>query len=142
MADMQKTVYEDYKYSIQDTTNLYVGVKYTLQEITENEDIMFKFRKVVGESLLNGSDREDSLETLLYYLEPSDFRFQIFKQMKSRVRVSVIKEKKHFFGKKSKEYVTEYISINDLVAMSVADKEKAGMVIQELKVSKLALATV
>ena len=63
---MNKTVYEDYKYCIQDTGNLYVGAKYTINEIAGNEDILFKFRKVCGESLKNGSDGDDSLETILY----------------------------------------------------------------------------
>ena len=44
---MQKTVYEDNKYSMQDTTTLYVGTKYTLGEIIEEENISFKFRLIV-----------------------------------------------------------------------------------------------
>lgn len=28
---MQKTVYENYKYSLQDTAKVYIGAKYTLQ---------------------------------------------------------------------------------------------------------------
>lgn len=139
---MQKSVYEDYKYSMQDTSCLYVGAKYTLNEIAENEEILFKFRKVCAESLKNGSDGEDTLETVLYYLEKGDFRVQVLKQMRSKVRVSIIKEKKHLFGKKEKEYVTEFMSIPELVSMSIEDKEGAGLVIQELRVNKLALLTV
>jgi len=121
---------------------LYVGAKYTLNEIAENEEILFKFRKVCAESLKNGSDGEDTLETVLYYLEKGDFRVQVLKQMRSKVRVSIIKEKKHLFGKKKKEYVTEFMSIPELVSMSKEDKEGAGLVIQELRVNKLALLTV
>ncbi len=139
---MQKSVYEDYKYCMQDTGCLYVGAKYTLNEIAENEEILFKFRKVCAESLKNGSDGEDTLETVLYYLEKGDFRVQVLKQMRSKVRVSIIKEKKHLFGKKKKEYVTEFMSIPELVSMSKEDKEGAGLVIQELRVNKLALLTV
>ncbi|MCR4618123.1 MAG: hypothetical protein K5669_08065 [Lachnospiraceae bacterium] len=139
---MKKTLYEDYKYSMQDTSCLYVGAKYTIDEIAENEDILFKFRKVCAESLKIGSDGEDTLETILYYLEPGDFRVQVLKQMRSKVRVGVIKEKKSLFGKKKKEYVTEFMSIPDLVSMSKEEKESVGLVIQELRVNKLALLTV
>ena len=44
---MQKTVYEDYKYSMQDTGNIYVGCKYTFGELLEQEDILFKFRLIM-----------------------------------------------------------------------------------------------
>lgn len=139
---MQKTSYEDYKYSMLDSNCLYIGAKYTLQEIVENEDILFKFRKVTGAHLMHGSDPEDTLETLIYYLEPGDFRLQVFKQMRSKVRVSIIEEKKSLFGKKKKEYRTKFLPVTDVVNMSVEDKEKVGLVIQELRVNKLALMTV
>ena len=139
---MQKSVYEDYKYCIQDTNCVYVGSKYTLNEIAENEDIAFKFRKVCAESLKKDSDGEDTLESILYYLEPGDFRVQVLKQMRAKVRVNMIKEKKHLFGKPRKEYVTEFMSIPELVSMSVPEKEKVGLVIQEIRVNKLALLSV
>ena len=138
---MNKTVYEDYKYCMQDTGNLYVGAKYTINEIAENEDILFKFRKVCVESLKNGSDGDDSLETILYYMQPEDFRVQVLKQMRAKVRVNIIKEKS-FFGKNKKEYVTEFMSIPNLVSMTKDEKESVGLVIQELRVNKLALLTV
>ncbi len=62
--------------------------------------------------------------------------------MRCKVRVNVIREKKHLFGKKKKEYVTEFMAIPKLVSMSVAEKEAVGLVIQELRVNKLALVTV
>ncbi|MBR1650870.1 MAG: hypothetical protein IJ691_06885 [Lachnospiraceae bacterium] len=138
---MNKTVYEDYKYCIQDTGNLYVGAKYTINEIAGNEDILFKFRKVCVESLKNGSDGDDSLETILYYMQPGDFRVQVLKQMRAKVRVNIIKEKS-VFGKKKKQYVTEFMSIPNLVSMTKDEKESVGLVIQELRVNKLALLTV
>lgn len=133
--------YEDYKYSMQDTAYLYVGAKYTLGEILGNEDILYKFRKATAENLIKDSDKEDTLETMLYYLKPDDFRMQVLKQMRAKVRVSVIKEFKRF-GKTKKEYVTEFMTVQELTALSFEEKESIGLVIQELKVNKLALLTV
>ena len=70
---MQKTVYEDYKYNMQDTGNLYIGAKYTLEEIIDEEMIMFKFRLIVERYILPEADLQDTLETHLYYLEPKSF---------------------------------------------------------------------
>ena len=70
---MKKTVYEDYKYSMQDTGKVYVGSKYTLDEILESEDMPFKFRLIVERYILPEADQQDTLETHLYYLEPKSF---------------------------------------------------------------------
>lgn len=137
--DMQKKTYEDYKYSMQDTGRLYVGSKYTIGELVEEEDILFKFRMIVERYILPEADREDTLETHLYYLEKGKFLVQTYKHMKARIKVNIIEEKKSLFGKKKKEYVTRNLTIDELVEMPVAEKEKRGLVIQELSVSKLAL---
>ena len=139
---MTKQVYEDFKYFIQDAGYFYVGSKYTLQEITECEDILFKFRKVVADSIIPKFTPSDTLETVLYYLETDNFVFQILKQMHAQVRISIRERKKSLFGKESEAYVTKYIDIKELVAISEEEKKQKGVVIQELKGSKLALLTV
>ena len=139
---MTKQIYEDYKYFMQDAGSFFVGSKYTLKEITLNDDILFKFRKVVAESILPHYSDEDTLETVLYYLTADDFVFQIFKQMNTDVRVSIKAKKKRLFGSEEEVYKTKYIKIKELVSMSEDEKKEAGLLIQELKGSKLALLTV
>ena len=136
---MQKTTYENYKYSMQDTSIIYVGSKYTIGELLEAEDILFKFRMIVERYILPEADREDTLETHLYYLEKGKFLVQTYKQMKAKIKVNIIEEKKSLFGKNKKEYVTRVLNIDELTSMSASEKESKGMVIQELSVSKMAL---
>lgn len=136
---MQKTVYEDYKYSMQDTASLYVGTKYTLGEILEEENISFKFRLIVERYILPEADMQDTLETHLYYLQPKSFIVKIYKQLKAKVKVNIIEEKKTLFGKNKKEYATKVLSLDELVAMTPQQKEAKGVVVQELIMSKLAL---
>lgn len=139
---MQKTVYESYKYCMQDTGKVYVGCKYTFAEFLEEEEIPFKFRMLMQRYVLPEAHPEDTLETHLYYLDSSAFLVKLYGQIKAKVKVNVIEEKKGLFGKGKKEYVTKQLSVKELAAMSPAEKQAVGMVIQELGVSKLALATV
>ena len=136
---MKKTVYEDYKYSMQDTSKVYVGSKYTLDEILESEDMPFKFRLIVERYILPEADLEDTLETHLYYLEPKSFIVKIYKQLKAKVKVNIIEEKKQLFGGSKKQYVTKLMTVEELAAMSREEKESKGLVVQELVMSKLAL---
>ena len=135
---MKKTVYEDYKYSMQDTSKVYVGSKYTLDEILESEDMPFKFRLIVERYILPEADLQDTLETHLYYLEQKSFIVKIYKQLKAKVKVNVIEEKRSIFGSK-KQYVTKLVTVEELTAMSREEKESKGLVVQELIMSKLAL---
>lgn len=136
---MRKTIYEDYKYSMQDTGTFYVGAKYTLNEIIEEEGITFKFRLIVERYILPEADLEDTLESHLYYLDPKDFLVKIYKQLKARIKVNVIEEKKPLLGRPAKAYTTKLLTIEELAAIPVHEKEAMGMVIQELSVSKLAM---
>lgn len=136
---MQKIVYEDYKYCLQDTGRLYVGCKYTFAELLEEEEISFKFRLIMERYILPEADLEDTLETHLYYLKPESFLVKIYKQIKAKVKVNVIEEKKSLLGGVKKQYVTKLLTVDQLAAMSPAEKEAKGMVVQELSVSKLAM---
>ena len=138
---MRRTVYEDYKYSVQDTGRIYVGCKYTFGEFLEEEEILFKFRLVMQKYILPEADPEDTLETHLYYLPPESFLVKIYQQMKAKVRVIVLEEKKSLFGGTGKlRYVTKLLTVEELARVSPQEKERQGYVIQELSVSKLALA--
>ncbi len=53
--------------------------------------------------------------------------------------MNLIEEKKTLSGKKKKEYTTKILTAEQLTEMSIEEKQKCGMVIQELKVSKLAM---
>lgn len=136
---MHKTIYEDYKYSCQDTSRIYVGCKYTFRELADAEDLNFKFRMLMQRYMLEEASPEDTLETHLYYLGKESFLVKIYDQIKARVKVNVIEEKKHLFGKARKEYTTKQLTVPQLAVMSVQDKERVGLVIQELSVSKLAI---
>lgn len=136
---MNKTVYEDYKYSMQDTGSLYIGTKYTFEELLEQENIPFKFRLIVERYILPEADPQDTLETHLYYLDPKSFLVKIYTQLKARIKVNIIEDKRTLTGKVKKQYTTKILTVEELVKMNPAGKEKLGMVVQELKVSKLAM---
>ena len=136
---MQHSYYEDYKYCIQEISTVYIGCKYTFAEILEEENIPFKFRAVAENYILPKADMEDTLETHLYYLPADSFLVKIYDRLKAKVKINIIEEKKHLNGKIKREYTTKILSVKQLSSMPVEEKQKYGVVIQELSVNKLAL---
>lgn len=124
---------------MQDVTTLYVGPKYTFDELLEDEEIPFKFRLLADRYLLPESHREDTLETHLYYLDGKSFLVKIYRQLKAKVRINLLEDQKGRDGSVKKTYITRTITVEELASYTFEEKEALGMVIQELSVSKLAL---
>jgi len=136
----EQTGYEEFRYVMQDNGNYYFGAKYSYAECLENEDVPFKFRAIIEHYISKDTDVENTLESHLYYLTEDQFSYKTLKQLKARVKVSVLTEKKRLF-KKDKKYVyqEQIMGIDDLTDMNLAVKKGRGMIIRELVISKLAL---
>jgi len=135
------TVYEDYKYVMQDTGNLYLGAKYTYEELIENEDVTFKMRTILRKFILGESDMDPAttLESHFYFLQPKGFVFEVCKQLKIRVKFAEVVEKKTLFGKKKEVYETKMLKIEKFAEMTPAEKESRGVIVQEIAINKLAM---
>lgn len=138
---LQKQSYEDYKYVMGDTGNVYLGAKYAYGELLQNEDVPFKIRAIVERYILPQSDPETTLESEFYYMTSDSFVYRTYRQLKVRVKCSKLVEKKSFFpgGKKKKVYTTEIMGLEDFVKMTPARKQAQGILVQEIIVGKLAM---
>ncbi len=136
---MHRQVYEDYKYVMQDTYQLYLGAKYTFEEIIDNEEIPFKFRLIVERYVYQDVDPETTLESHFYYLSDNGLLFKTYKHIKLKVKVNILEEKKSLTGQKKMVYTTQILPIDRFAKMTPAEKEEKGVVIQEISCSKLAL---
>lgn len=129
----------DYKYIMQDVSNVYLGARYTYDELIEAQDIPFKIKALINRYIKPELSGEDlSLESHFYYMEEKGFVYQTFLQLKTKVKCSVLQEKKGLFGKRT-AYVTQTWKLQDFVKLSPAEKEQKGVMIQEISFSKLAL---
>ena len=129
----------DYKYFMQDTGSLYFGARYSYQEIMQDINANFKFKSIIEHYIAKDTDLSTTLESHLYYLTPEQFSYRTYEQLKARVKVSVLEERKTLFGKTKTGYRTKVVHLNELTGWNLARKKKMGLVIQELMISKLAL---
>lgn len=137
---LQKQSYEDYKYVMGDTGNVYLGAKYTYGELLQNEDVPFKIRAIVERYILPQADPATSLESEFYYMNSDSFAYRTYRQLKVKVKYSRLAEKKSFFtGEKKKVYTTEIMDIEDFAKIPPARKQAQGILVQEIIVSKLAM---
>lgn len=133
--------YDDYKHVMQDTGNLYLGAKFNYSELIEDEDVPFKFKMIIERYLLKDIEQETTLESQFYFMEPTGFEFECFKHLKTKVKVSMLVEKKNLFGKTKTHYQDHVYGISEFVKLGEEWKKKHGIYIQEIMISKLSMMT-
>ena len=57
---------EDFKYFMQDMEKIYLGARYSYQELMGNELVPFKFRTIIERYLTRELDQETTLESHFY----------------------------------------------------------------------------
>ncbi len=126
---------------MQDTGALYFGARYSYLEIMEDQTANFKFKSIIEHYIAKDTDLSTTLESHLYYLTPEQFSYRTYEQLKARVKISVLEEKRSIFGKTKTGYRTKTVHLDELAGWNLARKKSTGLVIQELMISKLALMT-
>lgn len=126
---------DDFKYYMQDIERNYFGARYNYLELLDNEMVPFIFKTIITKYFKDDIDLSTTLESHLYYIEPESFDYKVFRQLKARVRTSQYKNP----DKPEKGFKEKIYTIEEISRISAVEKEKMGMIIRELIISKLAL---
>ena len=126
---------DDFKYYMQDIERYYFGARYNYQELLDNEMVPFKFKTIITKYLKDDVDYDTTLESHLYYMERDSFDYEVYKQLKARVRVVLYKDP----SKREKGFKEKLHTLEQLVRIKPEEKEQQGMIVRELVLSKLAL---
>ena len=126
---------EDFKYCMQDMERDYFGARYTYQELMQNELVPFKFKTIIERYLVRDIDRDTSLESHFYHMTKENPEYRVYRQLKARVRVTQIKNRKS----SQTEYTEKVYTLEQLTALSQEKKLEKGLAIREIILSKLAL---
>ena len=107
----------DYKYFMQDTGSVYLGAKFSYAEILEQEMVNFKYKSIIEHYILKDTDPETTLESQLYYMTPDQFSYKTYMQLKARVKVCVLVQKKRILGGEKTVYGSKVMKLDELVRM-------------------------
>lgn len=132
---------EDFKYLLQDAGAIYVGARYSYAELLEEEMAAFKLKTILSRYILQDVDASTTLESHFYYMEEGSFSYQTFRELKVRIRVSALEEKKSLAGKTKSRYKDKIYTLKELAGLNLARKKQAGIIIREIIFSKLGLMT-
>ena len=132
-------VYEDYKYVMTDTSSIYLGAKYSYEEILKSSEVPFKFQAVVEHYISKDTAPETTPESHFFYMTRDSFSYKTYEKLKTRVKVCEMTEKKGLFGRVKSQYIQKLYPLEAFCDINLAQKKMRGIVIQEIVLSKLAM---
>ena len=131
----------DFKYVLQDFSNIYIGARSSYAELAENEDLPHKLREVIVRIFLTETAEDTTPENHLFYLTKDSVSYRALKKMKARFRMSVWEEAD---GKKRKKsgYVNREYGLDEIVDSGELHAKKDSIIVEEMHISKLGLSMV
>ena len=130
---------KDYKYTLVDYSNIYLGGKLTYRDVIEHPDVNFKIKAIIERYFLKDLDPDTALESHFYYMTPDEFAAKTYVQLKVKVKFNILEEKKGIFGKGKNVYTTKVLPIHKFMEINLAKKKAGGVVIQEIVFPKMTL---
>jgi len=123
----------DFKYVMQDTSRVFMGGRMTYEDMMTWEDVPFKIKAIVNKYF---AGKEEMLSATIAALEQNDFRYQILKQLKIKIKAGTYQKKKTLFGKEESKYVSKLYSLDEYMEVC---KQDNTLITEEFIFSKLAL---
>jgi hypothetical protein len=130
----------DFKYCMQDTEKIYIGARFSYQDLMDEEHVPFKFQTIIEHYISKDTALSTTLESHLYYMKPEDFSCRTYQHLKAKVKYTSLKEKKSLFGRPKLKYVESTLPVKEFAEINLAQKKAAGVVVNELILSKFSVA--
>ncbi len=126
---------DDFKYYMQDIERYYFGARYNYNELIANEIVPFKFKTVITKYFKDDIDFSTTLESHIYHLTKDTYDYKVYKQLRTKIRTSVYKDP----DRKEKGFKEKVYKIEEIVKINPEEKERLGMLVREIIISKLGL---
>ena len=131
---------KDFKYIIHDLTNVYIGTRFTYEELLDHEEVPFKLKMIISHYLLKEVGPSTRIEDHIFYLKETDLSYFVFRQMKARFRMNVWKDEGD--GVKKPGYKSQVYKIDEIVNNEELKRKMDITIVEEMHVTKLGLMSV
>lgn len=128
---------QDFKYVMQDMTNVYIGAKYSYEELMELDEVPFKLKTILSHYMLKEVACDTKIEDHIFYLNETDMSYMVYDQMKARFRLSVWQDEKD--GVKTPGYKSRVYRIKEIVGNEELMRKKDTIIVEEMHITKLGL---
>lgn len=131
---------KDFKYVMQDLTNLYIGARLSYDEIMDLDETPFKLKTIIAHYMLQEVMGDTTIANHIFYIEKNQLSYMVYKQMNAKFRMNVWVDQPT--GKKKSGYQSEVFTIDEIVGNQELIKKKDEILVEEMHITKLKLLAV
>lgn len=123
----------DFKYVMQDVTKLYIGAKFTYQEMMDSDEVAFKLKAILSHYILKEVAGDTTPENHVFYMKETDLSYMVYKQLKAKFKMNFpVLSKKGTW-----QYKSEYHTIEEIVHNQQWQEQKDHIIIEEMVIGKV-----
>lgn len=130
---------QDFKYVIQDFSNVYLGARLTYEELTQKEDTPQRLKSAVYRYLFENGLKETRICDSLIQVQKDSPEYLIYTQLRAKVRVITPVTKLDRKGKQHVEYLTQTYEFKDFIELRNKEGKVSANQISEITFLKLHL---
>lgn len=127
---------DDYKYVIQDFSNVYVGANYTYGELVDSDDTPSRLADVVCRIFYREVDAQTKIADHLQAIKEDSACYMAFSQLRIQIKVTFVVNVQDKSGNCKEEYETKDYSLDAFMKEVRIQDNPDGYLIQELSFKK------
>ena len=127
---------EDYKYAIQDFSNVYLGARMTYQDLADYDDVPCKIKDAVYRIFLKEVSHDITIAEHLMQIKEDSLSFMAYQQMRVVIKVISLVLKTDKKGKTKETYDIKDYSLRDYMDNEEIHKHPEQFMIQEISFKK------
>lgn len=132
----------DYKYVLQDISNVFIGARFTYRDMMENEYVPSRFQDAVCRVFAKEAGEDTMLCDHLLCLGKESESYRGFSQLKIRIKVAVAEKKTDKSGKEILLYPAKDYELEGFMKrFCLPEGEREDILIQEISFKKRHLAS-
>lgn len=131
-------VFSDYRYILDNLSELAVGARYQYKELADNIDLSYKYRCIIKRFIEQEVEPETTLESHFYCMTQDSLSYEVYHQLHTKVRCYVRNQRKGLLGTRT-AYAETLMTVEELTAMSAEDKMSKRLLIAEIQIPKMRL---
>lgn len=127
---------EEYKYAMQDFSNVYLGARMTYQDLADHDDVPGKIKDAVYRIFLKEVSPDLSIGEHLLRLEDTSVSYMAYAQMRINVKVIFLVLKTDKKGKIKETYDIKDYSLADFMKDEEIKNHPDQIMVQEISIKK------
>lgn len=127
---------DDYKYVIQDFSNVYIGARFSYAELAESDDTPGRFQDAIFRVFYKEVRPETTIGEHLMQLQDNSLCYLAYSQLRIRIKVTSLVGEADEKRKQKEKYVTKDYSLDEFMEDASIRENPELYLIQEISFKK------